>query len=135
MPAWTILPTADVQNEDRARAALAQAGAVAVLTMEIVPQSADARSSNFAVSIGSSTHRSFWGNYRWAWNNTWHSGPPPNRNVWVETLLHSLERDELLWAGRSRTVNPTAVSAVFAEVVDVAVTELKRAGLLEASGQ
>ena len=135
VPAWTILPTVDMQNEEKVRAAFAQSGAVAVLTMEIVPVNPDSRSSNIQLSVGTATHRSFWGHYRWAWNSTWHSGPPPRRNVWVESLLYSLGRDELLWAGRSRTVNPTAVAAVFAEVADAAAREMERAGLLKGRGK
>jgi hypothetical protein len=135
VPAWTILPTADMQNEEKARAAFSQSGAAAVLTMEIVPVDPDSRSSNIRVSVGTSTHRSFWSNYRWAWNSTWHSGPAPNRNVWVESLLYGLERDELLWAGRSRTVNPRAVATVFEEVADAAAREMERAGLLMNTGQ
>jgi hypothetical protein len=101
--AWTILPTADMQNEERARAAFAQAGAAAVVTMEVIAMDRDRRSPNLSMSISSGRSRSFWSHYRWSWQYAWHSGPPPSTNVWVETLVHSLQPDELLWGGRSRT--------------------------------
>jgi hypothetical protein len=129
--AWTILPTADMQSEDKAKAALAKAGAVGVVTMEVVAQGRDTRSPNFGVTMRQASRGTFWGNYRWAWGNTWYSGPPPTTSVWVETLLYSLEPDELLWAGRSRTVNPNAVSAVFGEVANAAAREIERAGLIK----
>ena len=133
--AWTILPTADVQNEDRAKAALAQSGAVAVVTMEIVPQARNTPSPNVRVAMGVSNRQSFWGNYRWAWSNAWHSGPPPNASVWVETMLYSLEPDELLWAGRSRTVNPGAAEGLFAEVANAAANEIEKAGRLKVAAR
>jgi hypothetical protein len=129
--AWTILPTADLQSEDKAKAALAKAGAVGVVTMEVVAQGRDTRSPNFGMTMRHASRGTFWGNYRWAWQNTWHSGPPPSTSVWVETLLYSLEPDELLWAGRSRTVNPNTVSAVFGEVANAAAREIERAGLIK----
>jgi hypothetical protein len=130
--AWTVLPTADMQNEERVRAALTKAGAVAVVSMEIVARVREAsRQPNFHLTMSHASRGSFWGNYRWAWGNTWHSGPPPTTSVWVETLLYSLEPDELLWGGRSRTVNPNDVTAVFTEVAAAAAREIERAGLLK----
>jgi hypothetical protein len=135
VPAWTILPTADIQNEERAKAALADAGAKGVVTLEIVQQNRNTPSGNFRVGMGFSSRQSFWGNYRWAWNNTWHSGPPPNSSVWVETLMHSLQPDELLWAGRSRTVNPGDAERLFGEVAAAAANEMEKAGLLKVAAR
>jgi hypothetical protein len=131
---WTVLPTAEMQNEDRVKAALAKVGAVAVVTMEIVAQGRDnTRSPNFQMTMSHASRGSFWGNQHWAWRNTWHSGPPPSTSVWVETLLYSLQPDELLWAGRSRTVNPNDVSTVFGEVANAAAREIEKAGLIKGS--
>ena len=132
VPAWTILPTADMQNEEKARAALAQAGAVAVVTMEIVP-GRNTRSPDFRRTMSDASRGTFSGNYRWGWNNAWYAGPPPNSSVWIETQLCSLEPDKLLWAGRSRTVNPNAVAAMFGEVANAAASEMERAGLIKGS--
>jgi hypothetical protein len=132
--AWTILPTADMQNEEKARAAFAKAGAAAVVTMEVVAQdrdSRDRRPPNLSLSMSTGRSRSFWSNYHWGWQNTWHSGPPPTTNVWVETLVHTLQPDELLWGGRSETVNPSAISTVFSEVAKAAAREIEKAGLLK----
>ena len=131
---WTILPTADMQNEEKTRAALTQAGAVAVVTMEIVGRGQNAtRSPNFGMTMSQASRGSFWGNYRWAWGNTWHSSPQPTSSLWVETQIHSLVPDQLLWAGRSRTVNPSEVNAVFGEVAAAAALEIEQAGLLKPS--
>lgn len=131
--AWTVLPTADVRNDEAARAAIATTGATAVVTMEVVAQTREWNASTFSTSMRytSSTHRSFWPHYRFAWNSAWAPPPPPRTNVWVETLVYSLEPDQLLWAGRSRTANPSDVDALFGEVSSRAGAELERAGLLK----
>lgn len=128
---WTILPTADMQNEEKARAAFSQAGAAAIVTMEIVGQARDQRNVRFAVAAGTGSRRSFWSHYRWGWHSTWHSGPPPDTNVFVDTLVHSLQPEALLWGGRSRTVNPRDAAGLFSEVARAAVGEVEKAGLLE----
>jgi hypothetical protein len=128
--AWTIISTADVRNEEKARAAMTSAGAVAVVTMEVVGQRREVDPVNFRVSM-SSGRRSFWGNYHWAWRSSWDTMPQTRTNVWVETLVYSLQPDDLLWAGRTRTVNPSTVTALFAEVTDAAVAEMQRNGLLK----
>ena len=40
---WTIFPTADAQNDEKARAAIAAAGATAAVTMEIVAQNRESQ--------------------------------------------------------------------------------------------
>jgi hypothetical protein len=127
---WTILPTADMQNEEKARAAFAAAGAAAVVTMDVVGQSRDRRTPSMSFWAGTGSSRSFWSHYRWGWHSTWHSGPPPSTNVFVETLVHSLDPDALLWGGRSRSVNPRSVSGLFSEVANAAAREIEQAGLL-----
>lgn len=128
--AWTIISTADVRNEEKARAAMTSAGAVGVVTMEVVGQRREVDPVNFRVSM-STGRRSFWGNYHWSWRTSWDTMPQSRTNVWVETLVYSLQPDELLWAGRTRTVNPSTAASLFAEVADAAVTEMQRNGLLK----
>jgi hypothetical protein len=48
----------------------------------------------------------------------------------VETLVYSLERDALLWAGTSRTVNPKVLPAFVAGLADVVSKRLMQQGLL-----
>jgi hypothetical protein len=133
VPAWTILPTDDLRNEEAARAAVASVGAGAVVTMEVVAQNREFTPSSFGVRWRSPNHRSFWPHYRWAWQAAWSTAPPARTTVWIETGVFTLEPDELIWAGRSRTTNASSTSALFAEVAGAAATEIVRAGLLESA--
>ena len=131
---WTIFPTADAQNDEKARAAIAAAGATAAVTMEIVAQTQERSATNVRVGISWSNRGSFWPHHRNAWGVAMSPPPPPRSNVWVETYVFTLEPDEIIWTGRSRTVNASSAAALFAEVADRAAVEMQRVGLLKASG-
>jgi hypothetical protein len=134
VPAWTIISTADVRNEDKARAAMSSVAADAVVMMEVVAQTREFTPSSVRVRWRSAGHRSFWSHYRWAWGAASSPAPPPRTNVWVETLVYTLDPENLIWAGRSRTENASSTSSLFAAVASEAAREIQRAGLLKSSG-
>jgi hypothetical protein len=135
VPGWTILPTADTQNEERARTAIAASGAVAVVTMEVVGQNQVSNAPNVRVGMRWSNHGSFWPHYRHSWGVAWSGAPPPRTNVFVETSVHTLDPDELVWAGRSKSRNVESLDGLFAEVANEAAVEVQRAGLLKSAGE
>jgi len=53
----------------------------------------------------------------------------------VETLVYSLTRDELLWAGTSRTVNPKELPAFVSQLADDVAKRLMQQGLLNGTGE
>ena len=50
--------------------------------------------------------------------------------VSVETTVYSLDRDELIWSGTSRTTNPENLADLVKEVADATVKEMVKQGLL-----
>jgi hypothetical protein len=133
VPAWTILPAADTRDEERARTAFTAAGAAAVVTMEVVSQNQGTGGSNVRVGMRWSNHGSFWPHYRHSWGVAWSGDPPARTNVYVETHVHSLDPDELIWAGRSRTTNVESTPALFEQVASEAALEAQRSGLLKST--
>ncbi len=125
--AWTLLPAADVPDEAKARAALAASGAVGVVTMQVVGrQDLD----DERVEVRSAGYRSFWGNYRWSSQVAFSPGRSHGPQAWVETRVHSLDPDALLWSGRSRTADSGEAGDLFGEVGRAAAAEMEKAGLL-----
>lgn len=55
---------------------------------------------------------------------------PDTLVVTVETLVYSLNRDELLWSSTSRTVNPRHIDDLVNEVVYATAKEMVKQGLL-----
>lgn len=133
IPGWTILPAGVTKSEEQAKAAIAGSGAVAVVTMEVVDAGQPSGVPNVRVGMRWTDHGSFWPHYNHAWGIAWSGAPPPRTNVFVDTAIHSLDPDELLWAGRSESRNVESVDALFAEVAAEAAAEVGRAGLIKAS--
>jgi hypothetical protein len=50
--------------------------------------------------------------------------------VSVETLIYSLQRDKLLWASSSRTINPKDLASLVNEVAGATAREMITQGLL-----
>jgi hypothetical protein len=48
--------------------------------------------------------------------------------VTIETLIYSLTKDKLLWAGTSRTSNPEGLQSLVTEVADAVAREVSQAG-------
>jgi hypothetical protein len=51
----------------------------------------------------------------------------------IETLVYSLERDALLWAGTSRTSDATNVQRLVSEIADAAAKQMVKQGVLAPS--
>jgi hypothetical protein len=50
--------------------------------------------------------------------------------VTIETLIYSLSKDKLLWAGTSRTSNPAGLQQLVYEVADAVASQLVKQGLI-----
>jgi hypothetical protein len=77
-------------------------------------------------------YRRFWGGYwTWGWGTVWEPGYlTVDKIVKVETLVYSLERDELLWAGVSRTVDPASIDSFIGELATAVTKQMAKDGLL-----
>jgi hypothetical protein len=49
----------------------------------------------------------------------------------VETLVYSVEQDKLLWAGQSKTTNPSNIQDFIRELSDAAAKEMRKAGFVD----
>jgi hypothetical protein len=52
-----------------------------------------------------------------------------NTEVTIETLIYSLSKDKLIWAGTSRTSNPEGLQELVSEVADAVSAEVAKQGL------
>ncbi len=51
--------------------------------------------------------------------------------ITLETLIYSIDKDELLWAGRSESTSPKDIRKFVKELVDAAGKEMRKAGLVK----
>jgi hypothetical protein len=129
IPSYSIL--GDGTDEAKAKAAIEKSGAVAVVVMRPVAKEKEV-SATSTMYMGP-RYGGYWGGYYgYGWGGAWGGGVDIRTDtiVSVETLVYSLKQNKLIWAGQSKTTNPTKLDAFVKEVATGAGKEMKKAGLL-----
>jgi hypothetical protein len=76
-------------------------------------------------------YSSFWGYYGYGWGAMYDPGYVREDTVVViETLIYSIPRDKLLWAGVSQTTNPKTAAKLLQDLIAAAVKEMRKQGLV-----
>ena len=132
VPAYTLIPTAEIRDEAKAKERLDQSGAAGVVAFRLVGQEHEFTESA-ATYYSAPTYSSMWGGY---WGYGWAGIYDPgyvqmDRVMRVEVLVYSLEQNKLVWAGVSKTTNPKSANALVKQLVDKVASELKKAGLVK----
>ena len=130
IPGYSIL--GDDTDEAKAKAAIEKAGAAAVVVMRPVAKEKEVSSTPSSMYMGP-MYGGYWGGYYgYGWGGAWGGGVDIRTDtiVIVETLVYSMKQNKLIWAGQSKTTNPSKVDAFVKEVAAGAGKEMKKAGLL-----
>ena len=131
VPSYTLMSDDALGNEAKAKAAIEGSGAVAVVVMRPVAKEREV-SSTTSMYMGP-RYGGYWGGYYgYGWGGAWGGGVDVRTDtiVIVETLVYSMKQNKLVWAGQSKTTNPSQVDAFVKEVAAGAGKEMKKAGLL-----
>lgn len=123
VPSYTFLSDREVGNRDAARAKAQELGFAAATVMRVVGSQTVYTHVPAPIWAGP-PYRRFWGGYwGWGWGAVWAPGYlSVDRIVKVETLIYSLDDDDLIWAGVSRTFDPGRIESFISELA-VAVSE------------
>jgi hypothetical protein len=72
-------------------------------------------------------YSTLWGYYGYGWTTviTPGGGVRENTTLVVETLVHSVSKNALVWAGVSTTTNPKGAQKFITELVAATVKEMK----------
>jgi len=129
---YTIVSDDIVRDEAKARAAIEASGATGVVVMRPIAKDKEV-SSTTSMYMGPS-YGPYWGGYYgYGWGGAWGMGAADIRTdtiVTVETLVYSLKQNKLLWAGQSKTTNPSKIDSFVRELAAGAAKEMKKVGLL-----
>ena len=126
---YRIAPKEVMQNADSARGWFEKAGVQGVVAFRVVN---DERRKTYQPSTWTSTYyTSLWGYYGYGWGAVYDPGyVRDERIVSLETLIFSVPKNTLVWAGLSVTENPKDGPKVVTEVVKEAVNEMRKQGLV-----
>ena len=117
VPAYTILSESEAQDWGAARARFGQLGFSSAVVMRIVGSETQYTYES-AFWDGPHYHH-FWGGgyWGWGWGVAWEPAYlRQDKIVKVETLVYSLEQDQLIWAGVSRTLDPSEIESLVSEL-------------------
>ena len=133
VPAYTLISDGEIKDEAKAKAAIEGSGAVGVVAMR--PKGTEKEvSSTPSAYYGSPYYGGFWGGYYgYGWGGYYDPGTiRTDTYVSIETLIYDLRQNKLVWAGQTRTMNPSDVEAFVGELAEAVSRELRDSGLVAA---
>ena len=130
-PAYRMIPREEIRNVDSARGWFERAGAEGVVAMRLV----DAKKERTYTpdTWVSAPYGTLWGYYGYGWSSMYIPGRVDvDTVVSIETLIFSVPRNQLLWAGVSESRNPKDARRLIADLVKTIAKELQKQGLTRA---
>jgi hypothetical protein len=124
--AYRLLPQAQIRDKERARAIFEGEGIEAVVVVRQVAKE-KALSGSFWDSPG---YSGFWGPGFWGGGFGGDGYLRTDTILIVETLVYSLQQNQLVWASQSQTMNPTEVGSFVRDLGKALGTEMEKQGLL-----
>jgi len=128
---YKVVPQDVEGDQEKAKELLQRAGIKGALVMRVVDRSKEVYRSTGSVRYVGSYYPSFWGYWGYGWSAVYQPGYMTTETVVsIETLVYSVEQDQLLWAGISSTTNPKNVPDFIRGLCDAAGKEIRKAGLV-----
>ena len=130
VPSYRMIPKEELQSAEKARPWFERAGIQGVVAFRVVND--DRRKTYVPSTWTTEYYQSFWGYYGYSWGAVYTPGYVRNeRIISLETLIFSVPKNKLVWAGLSNTENPKDGQKVVEEVVKEAVNEMRKQGLVK----
>jgi len=133
IPGYLILPRQLVNDREKSKEFLKKAGVNLAVLIRLLGDETETSPAT-VISTGWYTqpqYANFWGYWNYSWSSVTMIEPPrTDRVITLETLIYSIDKDELLWAGRSETTNPKDIRKFVQELAKEAGKSLRKAGLL-----
>jgi len=124
LPAYRIMPKEELTNAERAKPWFERAGIDGVVSLR--PVSKETRRDEGPMVWTQPNYSTLWGYYGYGWSTVYvFGGAREETTLVVETLVHSVKKDALLWAGVSTTTNPKGAQQFISELVAATVKEIK----------
>ena len=125
---YRIAPKEELHSADRARGWFEKANVEGVVALR--PMSSEKRISYNDSLWLSPSYNTFWGYYGYSYSSmVVIGGVDKDTVITVETLIFSVARNQLMWAGVSETRNPKTLQRFVADLVKETVKELQKQGL------
>jgi hypothetical protein len=129
VPAYRIVPREELRDADKAKPWFERAGVEGVVALRVI--SAGKKRTYVPGPWTAPYYSSFWSYYGYGWGSVGGVGTVQEDTVVViETLVFSISRDALLWAGVSETTNPKNTASLLEGLVESVVKQMREQGLI-----
>ena len=131
IPSFTLIPTDQVDDREKAAAAIQDSGAVALVSMR--PIAVNKQQTYVPPSYtGAGGPYGDWGPYYgYGWGAAYSPGyVVTDTVVRVETLAFDLKQNKLVWAGQSETTNPDSLHQFMRDLVKAIGADMRRKGVI-----
>lgn len=133
IPSYTLIATDQVQDREKALAAIQASGAAAVFALRPVAVNQQQTYVPPTYMGGAGPYGSWGPYYGYGWNAAYSPGyVVTDTVVRVEMLVYDLRQGKLLWAAQSDTTNPSELDNFVAELVKQAAAQMAREGVIAA---
>jgi hypothetical protein len=128
VPGYTVLPGPLVKDRDKSKEFLKKAGVSGAIMFRLV---SDQEATKVSAWYSQPYYSNFWGYWNYGWSSAYvYETTWTERVITLETLIYSIDKDELLWAGRSETTSPKDIKKFVKDLANAAGKELRKAGLV-----
>lgn len=130
---YTILPGELVKDREKSKEFLRKAGVSGAVIIRLLGDDEKVSYTQTAATgwYSQPYYANFWGYWNYGWSSMYVQQTKwTDRVITLETMIYSIERDELLWAGRSETTNPKDITKFVQDLVKEAGKSLRKAGLV-----
>jgi hypothetical protein len=125
---YRIIPRPELESADKAKVWYEKAGVEGVVALR--PVSSDKIQEYTPGTWVGPTYGSLWGYYGYGWGSVYIPGSSREETrVVVESLVFSLPKNQLLWAGVSETRNPKQLQQFVKDLVVATAKEMQKQGL------
>jgi hypothetical protein len=126
---YRLIPREETTSAERARPWFERAGIQGIVSLR--PVSVE-KETIYAPAVWTTTsYSTLWGYYGYGWTSVYSpGGSRSDTHLVVETLVYSVSRDTLLWAGVSETTNPKEAQAFIKDLIAAAVKEMRKQRLV-----
>ena len=128
---YRMVPREELRDPEKAKGWYERAGIDGVVAMRII--AAETRKNSSPSIWASSYYSSFWSYYGYGWSSVYVFNPGGNRvdrTAAVETLIFSVPKNSLLWAGVTELSNPKDAQDAIKDIVAATVKEMAKQGLI-----
>lgn len=130
IPSFTLIPTDQVGDREKAAAVIKESGAVALFALRPIAVSKE-QTYVPPTYMGGGPYGGWGPYYGYGWGAAYSPGyVVTDTVVRIETAVFDLRQDKLLWVGQSETTNPERLDLLMRDLVKAAGAEMRRVGVI-----